>query len=133
MATYLNEELENLYLLMKALKRGDKAQIAQLRQKTGVQDDFETLTATLRFMQIGMAPTYEFAKAMYAQEQDLIIKARQNRNTARLIYEHIEGEHQRSAQRAWAKESTRASLDERLDESRQDLKDAQTYHDIYTK
>ena len=64
MALYLNEQLEDLYLLTKALQKKDVETEKKLRQKTGVNDDMETLIATLRFMQIGMAPTYEFAKAM---------------------------------------------------------------------
>ncbi len=128
MVQYYNDELQNLYLLMKALKRNDNAAVSELRSKTGVQDDLETLVATLRFMQIGIVPTYAMAKMLYDQEKEIILKTEQNRNAARFTYEHMETMRKINAQQSWAKESQRAALNDQLSESRKDLKDAQTYH-----
>ena len=128
MALYLNEQLEDLYLLTKALQKKDVETEKKLRQKTGVNDDMETLIATLRFMQIGMAPTYEFAKAMYAQEQEIILKTNQNRNSAKHTYDFIETDINSYARREWKNQEIRANLDARLKESQRDLEDAKDYH-----
>lgn len=128
MAQYLNEQLQDLYLLLKALQKNDEITVKNLRKKTGVDDDYETLMATFRFMQIGMAPTYEIAKEIYKQEQEIILKTKQNRESVKLTYEFIDRDINSFARREWVKQDARNALDERLKESEQDLKDAQTYH-----
>ena len=62
---------KNIRDLQIALKKGDKAQINRLRSVTGVTDDLQTLTAKVRFLEIGMVDTYEESVKLYQREQAL--------------------------------------------------------------
>ena len=62
---------KNIRDLQIALKKGDKAQINRLRSVTGVRDDLQTLTAKVRFLEIGMVDTYEESVQLYQREQSL--------------------------------------------------------------
>lgn len=62
---------KNIRDLQIALKKGDKAQINRLRSVTGVRDDLQTLTAKVRFLEIGMVDTYEESVNLYQREQSL--------------------------------------------------------------
>ena len=102
MVTYANNELQQLYLLQKALQKKDTAQAEQLRRQTGVNDDYDTLTAIIRFMQIGMAQSYNQACQIYHEQ----LKLEKTAKELRRQINQIKADRQKSIQ-FMAKEANR--------------------------
>jgi antirestriction protein ArdC len=125
-----NDETRNLNALLKALKKSDAAEINRLRRLTGVNDDYETIKATVRFVEIGAVMTYADAKNIHAGEVEMETETQKARASEKTWLDLIEREKD-MAFRSGAGASDLASARRDLEQSEADLKSAQDYRSIW--
>ena len=82
-----NQELQNLYLLQKALQRDDKAEIKRYRALTSVSDDYQALCEKMRFLEIGMVSTYHESVALYKKEKQMLKERDEANRKAQQIHD----------------------------------------------
>lgn len=94
------EETRNLNALMKALKKGNKAEIEKYRRLTGVKDDYETIKATVRFVEAGFVATYAEAAKLHDGEVAMEKETSQTLGAVRSWQEFLENDKRRTAERS---------------------------------
>ena len=119
---YFNvEEIDNLLCLQDAYKNNDKQAISKYKKITGVRDNYETLIAKLRFMQIGIARSYKEAEQIYFEEEEIIKeinRIQRSIQTSQNFVDFVSRNERRERE-----EYQRAS--DRLEDSREELETAQ--------
>ena len=126
------EETRNLNALMKALKKGNKAEIEKYRKLTGVKDDYETIRATVRFVEAGFVATYAEAVKLRDGEAAMEKETSQTLDAVRSWQEFLENDKRRTAERNRGADAFDLTDAERnLGKSQEDLKSAKDYRSIW--
>lgn len=79
------EKVNLLYKLRFAMVQGNAQEVGRLRNAIGIKDDYEKLCAKMRFLDIGMASTYEESLALYNQEAELNAQIKKTDETIRVL------------------------------------------------
>ena len=123
-----NEETMNLNALLRALRRGDNEGIEKYRRITGVKDDYETIKATLRFVEAAFVPTYADAVKLREMELKEEKEISKNLESAKWFSEHRERNMDILARATEGKSPwDLTGIERELAQSEQNLRDAEEY------
>lgn len=126
------EETINLNALLKALKSGNDAEIEKYRKLTGVGDDYETIKATVRFVEAGFVPTYADARKLRAAEAEQEKEIEKKLESAEWYKRHRERNMDMLANATVGRASWDLTDAEReLARSEQNLRDAEEYRRLH--
>ena len=126
------EETINLNALLKALKSGNTAEVEKYRRLTGVRDDYETIKATVRFVEAGFVPTYADAQKLRAVEAEQEKEIEKKLESAEWYKRHRERNMNFLASATEGKSPWDLSDVEReLARSEQNLRDAEEYRRLH--
>ena len=125
-----NEETRNVNALLRALKSGDSGEISKYRALTGIKEDYETVSATVRYVQLGMAATYADAAKIYASELAIKKETESAKGKAQWRREFIEKEKD-MATRGGANPWDLSDAQRELRKSEEELSAAKDYRSIW--
>ena len=115
---------------MKALKKSNKAEIERYRKLTGVKDDYETIKATVRFVEAGFVATYAEAAKIHDGEAAMAKETSQTLSAIRSWQEFLENDRRRTYGRG-ADTFDLADAEKNFGKSQEDLQSAKDYRSIW--